>query len=339
MDAPLSIAMIVKNESQHLPECLATLAPLGAEICVVDTGSTDDTIAIAERHGAVLRHFEWRDDFAAARNVSLAACSRPWILVIDADERIAPEDHDALRGLLAGPLDVAYRINTRNYTDAKHQSGLVSCTPGDVHARGFAGWFPSTKVRLFPRHDGIAFEGAVHELINPSLARAGLHLHDAPIPVHHYGLSKDPAVLREKQALYLRLGLAKREADPENPKVHAELANQYVDLGDYARAVQHYRDALRLAPQSPELLKDLGGALHLLGRSAEAEKALRLAVALDPDHVEGWRNLGVVLAARQAWAEAHSALSRAHTLAPGDATLREYVQIASAQLPTSGTAQ
>jgi len=331
MSATLSIAMIVKNESQHLPECLATLAPLRAEICVVDTGSADETIAIAEAHGCVVRHFAWGDDFAAARNASLAACSGDWIFVIDADERIAPEDHAALRTLITDARDAAYRITTRNYTDAAQQSGFVPCTPGDPQARGFAGWFPSTKVRLFPNRSGIAFEGAVHELINPSLMRAGVRILDCAIPVHHYALTKDAASLRAKQALYLRLGEAKLAADPSNPKAHAELANQYIDLGNYARAAQHLREALRLAPGSPELLKDLGGVLHLLGRGADAEKALRLALALDPTHVEAWRNLGVVLAARAAWPEAHDAFAQALALAPSDPTLAHYIAVAAAQ--------
>lgn len=334
MSPKLSIAMIVKNEAQHLPECLATLAPLAAEICVVDTGSTDNTVEIAQAAGAVVRHFVWCDDFAAARNASLRACSGDWIFVLDADERIAPEDHDALRQFLDGPREVAYRVTTRNYTDHTQQSGYMACAPAAPHARGFAGWFPSTKVRLFPRRDDVAFEGAVHELINPSLERAGVSLRDAPFPVHHYALTKDATTLREKQALYLRLGETKLRAEPSNPKAHAELANQYVDLGDYPRAAQHLREALRLAPQSTELLKDLGGVLHLLGRHAEAEKALRLAVTLDPAHVEAWRNLGVVLAAREAWPEAHAALTHALSLAPGDPVLTEYAVFTKSRLST-----
>lgn len=317
----LSIAMIVKDEAETLPECLASVAGLAGEVCLVDTGSSDGTAALAESLGARVRHFAWCDDFAAARNASLAMCTGDWILVLDADERIAKEDHAALRAHMAGPRTRAYRMVTRNYTNNAGQSGFVPCAPDEPLAGGFAGWFPSTKVRLFPNGTGARFEGAVHELINPGLARAGLVLETSPVPVHHHGLAKPAAALRAKAELYLRLGHAKAQARPGDPQPEAELGNQYADLGDYTRAAAHYRRALQFAPASPELLKDLGGVLHLLGRADEAEKALRLAIKLEPSHVEAHRNLAVVLAARGARAEAIEALERALALAPGRADL------------------
>ena len=327
MRPTLSIAMIVKNEAQHLGECLDTVASLADEVCIVDTGSTDETVAIAERHGAKLGHFVWCDDFAAARNASLAMCGGDWIFALDADERIAPEDHEGMRALLAGPR-VGYRFTTRNYTDNPGQSGFELCGAGDLHARGFAGHFPSTKVRLFPNGLGAVFENPVHELINPSLERAGVAIATSLIPVHHYPLTKPREALAAKQALYLRLGKAKLALHPEDPKAHAELGNQYVDLGDYARAAGCYREALKRAPRSAELLKDLGGVLHLLGRAEEAEKALRLAVGLDAKHVEAWRNLGVVLAARGDWPGARDGFAKASALAPGRADLLDYLETA-----------
>lgn len=328
MQAKLSIAMIVKNEAQHLPECLECIAPIADEVCVLDTGSTDDTVAIAARHGARVSHFAWCDDFAAARNASLSRCTGDWIFVIDADERVASGDHAGLRTLLEGPRDTAYRFVTRNYTDNAGQSGFVAAAGGDMLARGFSGWFPSAKVRLFPNGLQATFEGAVHELINPSLERAGIRIVTSDIPVHHYALTKTPEAIRHKQELYLRLGEAKLARDPEDPKAHAELGNQYSDLGDYGRAAQCYREALKRAPRNAELLKDLGGVLHLMGRSAEAEKALRLAVGLDAGHVEAWRNLGVVLAAGGDWRGAGESFARAAALAPERADLKQYLAIA-----------
>ena len=96
--------MIVKNESALLAECLDSIHPIAREICVVDTGSTDDTIAIARDHGCRLTGFPWANDFSAARNASLAMCTSPWIFVLDADERIAPADLARLQALTeAGP--------------------------------------------------------------------------------------------------------------------------------------------------------------------------------------------------------------------------------------------
>jgi glycosyltransferase involved in cell wall biosynthesis len=93
---PLSVCMIVRNESHHLPKALASVKGFAAEIVVVDTGSTDDTVSIASAMGAKVLHFEWTDDFAAARNVALEAATKPWILSLDADQRLDSDSTGAL---------------------------------------------------------------------------------------------------------------------------------------------------------------------------------------------------------------------------------------------------
>ena len=77
--------MIVRNEERFLAECLASVRDEVDELCIVDTGSSDGTIAIAESFGARVKCVEWRDDFAWARNHALDMASQPWILVLDAD--------------------------------------------------------------------------------------------------------------------------------------------------------------------------------------------------------------------------------------------------------------
>ena len=84
----LSLCMIVKNERENLPRCLASAQPYVDEIVVVDTGSQDGTPELAIQFGAKVECFEWCDDFAAARNYSLSHASGDWILVLDADEEL-----------------------------------------------------------------------------------------------------------------------------------------------------------------------------------------------------------------------------------------------------------
>ena len=69
--------MIARNESRHLPKALASVKGIAAEIMVVDTGSTDDTMSIATAMGAKVLHFDWIDDFAAARNSAIEAATQP----------------------------------------------------------------------------------------------------------------------------------------------------------------------------------------------------------------------------------------------------------------------
>ena len=91
----LSICMIVKNEQRCLERCLKSLAPLreqiNCEVIVTDTGSTYNTLEIAEKYADKILHFKWCDDFSAARNVGMEEAKGEWILVIDADEELVED--------------------------------------------------------------------------------------------------------------------------------------------------------------------------------------------------------------------------------------------------------
>ncbi|MBK7632424.1 MAG: glycosyltransferase family 2 protein [Ignavibacteriales bacterium] len=86
----LSLSMIVKNEERHLARCLSSVKDVVDEIVIVDTGSTDNTIEIAESFNAKIFHFDWVNDFSAARNFALTKCIGNWILYLDADEENEP---------------------------------------------------------------------------------------------------------------------------------------------------------------------------------------------------------------------------------------------------------
>ena len=88
----LSLAMIVKNEAEHLEQCLSTARPHVDEIVVVDTGSTDGTQEIAQRYADVFDEIEWPDSFSVARNYSMDKASGDYILILDGDEHIPDEE-------------------------------------------------------------------------------------------------------------------------------------------------------------------------------------------------------------------------------------------------------
>src|SRR5687767_11282614 len=112
----LSLSMIVKNEEAALDACLRSARALCDELVVVDTGSTDRTVEIAERHGARVLHFAWCDDFAAARNFALDHTNGEWVLHLDADETAIEAAPGALRAELAAqPAEVHFlRVPVRS---------------------------------------------------------------------------------------------------------------------------------------------------------------------------------------------------------------------------------
>lgn len=143
----VSVCMIVRNERESLPRALASVTALADEIVVVDTGSSDGTQALAAAHAKVrLSHFDWCDDFAAARNAGLKQAQGDWILVIDADEELEPESRDYLQAFFAFP-PLGWQIFT---CQVEHRL---------AHNR-----FYSWTTRIFRRDTALRFSGALHEL-------------------------------------------------------------------------------------------------------------------------------------------------------------------------------
>src|ERR1700733_750270 len=99
--ASISLCMIVRDEEAMLGDCLASVRGVVDDVVVVDTGSRDATKRIAVEGGARVFDFVGCDDFAAARNESPRHARGQWVLVLDADERLAPGSAAVLRATLA----------------------------------------------------------------------------------------------------------------------------------------------------------------------------------------------------------------------------------------------
>ncbi|MGH7443119.1 MAG: glycosyltransferase family 2 protein, partial [bacterium] len=100
---PVSVTVLIKDEEANLPGCLASLA-WAAQVVVVDSGSRDGGLDLARRWGAEVHKHPW-SGYVAQRNFALSRCRQPWVLSVDADERVAPDLERALRTLLSGTPD------------------------------------------------------------------------------------------------------------------------------------------------------------------------------------------------------------------------------------------
>ena len=270
----IAFCMIVKNAAEDLKVIVPRLQHIAVELVIVDTGSTDGTPEVARSLGARVISFVWTDSFAEARNVYIDEATADWILSLDADERIAARD---LR-LIADAAQKAPRgflMTTRNYGHDPSVEGFRKCT-GEYpeFERGYAGWAPSTKVRMFPRIAGVSYRGEVRELIEPSLQRLSMPIDEIALPIHHFGIQD-----REKRLYYRRL-LEKKTANlPEDPRAQFELAVEDYHLGRYDRTVQGIEKAIALHGSGKRgLYFDLPEAYNLLGvawmKLGENEKAL-----------------------------------------------------------------
>ena len=98
----LTAFLIVQNEEHYLPECLASLRSLADEVVVLDGGSTDRTVAIAEAGGARVQHRPF-DDFGKQKQAALEMAMGDWVLSIDADERVTPALAKEIAAVIADP--------------------------------------------------------------------------------------------------------------------------------------------------------------------------------------------------------------------------------------------
>ncbi|QWV97032.1 glycosyltransferase [Geomonas nitrogeniifigens] len=286
----VSLCMIVKDEARNLAAALESVRGLADELVVVDTGSGDRTRDIARIFGARLFDFPWTGSFAEARNFSLTQARGEWILVLDADEVLAPADLAPLADLVRRGEGAAYSFTTRNYTDEITRRGWVANEGEYPEQERGRGWTPSEKVRLFPNRPALRFEGAVHEMLEPSLLREEVPIHACDVPVHHYG-KLDAAGSRVKQELYYRLGVKKLEEVGATPEALAELARQATELGMGREAEELWHRLLRARPEHAEAFFNLGYLYLCSGDYRQARDHAARGAELAPELKEAAFNL------------------------------------------------
>lgn len=178
MPLPLSVAVITKNEATRLAACLASVAGLANELVVVDSGSSDGTVALAESMGAKVIVTDW-PGFGVQKNRAIAACRHDWVLCLDADERVSPELAASIRALFATaeqrPPLTAYQFPRCNHFLGRYLR----------HGEGYPDW----SLRLFDRRAARWSEDPVHETVRtdgPVGRLAGDLIHDSADRLENY---------------------------------------------------------------------------------------------------------------------------------------------------------
>lgn len=218
----IGLVMIVKNEGRSLEKCLSRVRQLVDEIYITDTGSTDQTLAIAEKYQAHVSHFEWNNDFSAARNHALAQSSCDWNLVLDADEY-----------LVSGK-----RKDLQRFVEKGGFVGAIQRHDSYREANGELSKSCAYITRLIPKDTW--FEGRIHEqVISP------LPIAPVPLVFEHDGYLQEGKGGRNLEILLEEL----REA-PEDPYVLYQTARTLWLMMDYARADEYFEEFYRLVPDS-----------------------------------------------------------------------------------------
>lgn len=335
--------MIVRNEAERLERCLHSVAGFVDEMVVVDTGSVDDTAAIAASCGASVHHLAWPGDFAPARNHALDLVRGDWVLVLDADEWLRPEARSPLRALMEQPQVLLINLLRQEVGAAQSPFSSVS--------------------RLFRRHAAIRWSRHYHAMVDDSVASL---LEQEPHwqvlacgepALVHEGYRPDLLAASGKAARLRQAMEAELAARPGDPYACAKLGALEVSQGQRARGIalleeglagvgpgsvaERYELLLHLAiarsPEQPaaaaalyrqaldlpmEERLTLGARLNLgalLLRQGALEEAAALTAAvtrLCPELPLAWFNLGLIERQRGRLMEAITAYRQALTLAP-----------------------
>lgn len=252
MPPKLSLCMITKNEEKFLVEAINSVKSIVDEIIVVDTGSTDATVEIANSLGAKIFFFEWCDDFSVARNESLKHATGDWILVLDGDETISPQYLETIRKLVDQNDDAGYLITQRTYVPSKKESFLFYQESTDlVVSKKFPYFSDSLIVRLFKKGSDILFEGVVHELVENSLRRNNYLVSRANVVINHYCFLHQQRS-KSKRIFYLKIAIKKTKMMPNDPLAHHQLGREYVQHGLYNRALASFRKSIFLGESVDE---------------------------------------------------------------------------------------
>ncbi|PIS30442.1 hypothetical protein COT42_03060 [Candidatus Saganbacteria bacterium CG08_land_8_20_14_0_20_45_16] len=266
----LSACLIVKNEAENLAKTLPVLAQGVDELIILDTGSTDQTVPVAQSFGAKVFHCTWKNDFAAARNESLKHASGDWLLWIDADEFISADDLKQLNQELSLTKDTACCV-------ALFESPLGQCEKKSGYQR----------VKVFKNGLGYHFIRPINEQLvdQNNQVIAGPEI---PVAIYHWGKDLGEKKMTEKRERYVALYSQALEARPGDAYFHFLLANNLNELKRLPEALDHYVQASKytndqgLICQTMEKIADLLLRLKQLSQAAMVAEQL---LALEPNNI------------------------------------------------------
>jgi glycosyltransferase involved in cell wall biosynthesis len=262
----LSVCCIARNEEQHIASMIASIKSIATEIIVLDTGSIDRTVQIASAAGAKVESIQWTDDFAAARNKVMSMAANEWILMLDADEIIAPDSLEKIQHFM--------QQGRRAYSCM-----ILNAFPmqvGTMH-------LPFMSTRLFRRDKNLSYTGLVDETIEPSLKKLTHQIYPTDIVIHHLGYLDDKHVRRLRNRRLFEAGLSQ---NPTEAWVRAHLGLGFYLEKEYVKAEENFGIALSTQDKAllPETRAIIMAMLAFIQRSqgkamqsrTQAQRALQL---------------------------------------------------------------
>jgi glycosyltransferase involved in cell wall biosynthesis len=268
----LSLAMIVKNEGATIERALSCARLFADEMIVVDTGSTDDTVAKAEAMGAKVRHFSWIDDFATARNYSFSQCAMDWIIWLDGDDVISPENQNRILGLKQSVLNDDLQAIYLRYVYPPFQQWRERMARRDLFAENKLRW----KNPVHEFIDGIDQKVKYFDTISI--------LHDTP-PDRH-------ALKKDRNISLLRKHYASGATDDRSLYIYAVECLHSLLKDEGEQILDRFFSQVKICEYRYEILSKMYNFFIHFGEPQRAVEALGRAIAEDPSRAEAYYKLG-----------------------------------------------
>lgn len=227
---PISICVIMKNEEKNMENFLSSIKKhfegYPYELVLVDTGSTDATLSIAEKYTDKIFHFKWIGDFSAARNFSLSCASNDWVLILDCDEYVEALDPRGFQAIIAyHPASVGMLSRKNHY----EMNGTDSVYTDDVE-------------RFFDRRL-FHYEAIIHEQVR-AIGGSDFERVALPLTVDHCGYNGSMEDLRKKAERNNELLFKMLEENPDDPYLYFQIGQSYNMLRDDEKACYYYGKGL-----------------------------------------------------------------------------------------------
>lgn len=240
-DFRVTACTIAKNEEKTIAKSINSYKKYVDEIIVVDTGSTDGTVKVAQELGAKVLHFEWCNDFAAAKNAALDAATGDWIVFLDADEYFAGDTCENLRAVILEAI-----------LEGKNAVGCRMKNIDSVDNTGIADVF---HIRVFK--SGIRYRYPIHEEIFSPNGVKVLSVDKSFFYLIHTGYSKNIITQKCERNLDMMLERIKTEKDERRKIMY------YSYLSDAYYGLKKYKESREYAEKYLEQSK--GKGIKLIG--------------------------------------------------------------------------
>lgn len=236
--ARISQCMIVKNEEKNIERALSWGKGVVEEQIVVDTGSTDRTVEIAREMGAKIYHFQWIDDFAAAKNYAISKASCEWIAFLDADEYFTQEDGKKLLQCVNEYQDTSYDGILTGWIHLNNEGQVIAA---------------DTQIRVFRNLPTVQYKRRIHEYListdNKPRKTADMV---KELSIFHTGYGSKESGRKIKEGRNWKLIQAELEDHPDDYEMWGYLGNEYSSVDEWDQAEEAYRRAISLFPEELE---------------------------------------------------------------------------------------